>query len=355
MPRRGDLIRSWYSKNVTIEGNTTEGGRDVVLWYSKDLKITGNRVSGGRYGLHFMYSDNAQVAGNWLRDNSVGVFLMYGKRLNLHENWIAANRGPSGYGIGLKDMEDTQINHNVLAGNKVGLFLEHSDGDYLGNLVADNDKGIVIYPSASGNMFELNSFLRNGEQVEIEGFAGTMTNNVWRSNHWSDYRGYDRDGDGWGDLVYRPERLFERLADRSPALRLFAVSPSAQAIDLASRVFPIFEPRPKFVDDHPHMQPFPPPMVMAGVGDPSSWFLLGALFLIWPLALVVGRSFGLDRAFCRCGVGMTGRSTQRGQAQNSRRCRLSNHCRPLRPSNHCRQSPYKASRSGLPDCPRLMI
>ncbi|MGC8640049.1 MAG: nitrous oxide reductase family maturation protein NosD [Isosphaeraceae bacterium] len=309
VPRRGDLIRSWYSKNVTIKSNTTDGGRDVVLWYSSDLTIRDNRVTGGRYGLHFMYSDNAQVAGNQLRDNSVGVFLMYSRRLNLHENWIAANRGPSGYGVGLKDMENTRINHNVLVGNKVGLFLEHSDGEYLGNLVADNDKGIVIFPSASGNRFERNSFLRNGEQVEIEGFAGTMTNNVWRSNHWSDYRGYDRDGDGWGDLAYRPERLFERLADRRPALRLFAVSPSAQAIDLASRVFPIFEPRPKFVDDHPRMQPFPPPVVLAGVGDPTSWLLLGALFLIWPLALVVGRSVGLNRASSGSGVGMPSCST----------------------------------------------
>lgn len=304
VPRRGDLIRLWYSKDVAIEGNTVADGRDAVLWYSNNLKIRDNHVTGGRYGLHFMYSDDAEVSGNWLQDNSVGVFLMYSKRLRLSENWIAANRGPSGYAIGLKDMQATHISNNVLVSNKVGLFMESASGEFSGNLVADNDRGIVIFPSASGNRFEFNSFLQNGEQVEIEGFAGTMTNNLWRGNHWSDYRGYDRDGDGWGDIAYRPQRLFERLADRRPALRLFAVSPSAQAIDLAARVFPIFEPKPKFVDEQPRMRSFPPPLVLAGVGDPTGWLLLAGLFLICPLALVVGRSVGLDRVFSRGKAGM---------------------------------------------------
>ncbi len=191
MPRRGDLIRVWYSDDVTVEANTTVGGRDVVLWYSNHLTIRDNRVSGGRYGLHFMYCHDASVSGNLLRDNSVGAFLMYSERLRLRENWIATNRGVSGYGIGLKDMDDCHISGNVLAGNKVGIFLEHSRGAFVDNLLADNDKGIVIFPSAMGNRFEANTFLDNGEQVVIEGFAKTMTTNTWRGNFWSDYRGYD--------------------------------------------------------------------------------------------------------------------------------------------------------------------
>jgi nitrous oxidase accessory protein len=296
--RRGDLIRLWNSKDVTIAANSTEGGRDVVLWYSNHLTIRDNRVTGGRYGLHFMYCDDSHVVGNQLSGNSVGAFLMYSRRLHLEDNWITANRGPSGYGVGLKDMEDALIKHNVLAGNKVGVFLEQASGEYQANFLADNDKGIVLFPSASGNRFEGNSFVENGEQVVIEGAAGTMTSNLWRGNHWSDYRGFDRDGDGWGDLSYRPSHLFERLADRQPALRMFAVSASAQAIDLASRVFPIFEPKPKFVDDHPRMRPFPPPVVLAETGDASSWLLLGAL-LLCPLTLVVPRSIGRDGVFLR--------------------------------------------------------
>jgi nitrous oxidase accessory protein len=288
--RRGDLIRSWYSDGVTVEGNTTLGGRDVVLWYSNRLTIRDNRVSGGRYGLHFMYCDDATVTGNRLTGNSVGAFLMYSRRLWLEKNWVVDNRGPSGYGIGLKDMEDSHITRNVLAGNRAGLFLEHARGTVRGNLVSGNDKGVVLFPSAQGNLIADNSFVENGDQVEIQGFSDTMTGNTWRGNFWSDYRGYDVDGDGTGDLAYRPSRLFERVSDGAPALRLFADSPAAQAIDFAAGVFPIFEPKPKFADEAPRMRPLPPPVVMASLGGGWPWAVLGAAFLAWPLALVLVRS-----------------------------------------------------------------
>lgn len=283
--RRGDLIRLWYSDDATVEANATVGGRDAVLWYSKHLAIRDNRVSGGRYGLHFMYCHDASVVGNQLRGNSVGAFLMYSRRLQLRGNWIAGNRGVSGYGIGLKDMDDSQISANVLASNKVGIFLEHSTGAFEDNLLADNDKGVVIFTSARGNRFEANTFAENGEQVVVEGTSETMTTNLWRGNFWSDYRGYDADGDGQGDLAYRPSRLFERLSDRNHALRLFADSPSARAIDFAARVFPIFEPRPKFADESPRMRPFPPPLVLAGVADGSRWSAVGTLILLGPILL----------------------------------------------------------------------
>lgn len=285
--RRGDLIRLWYSDDVTVEANATSGGRDDVLWYSRRLTIRDNRFNEGRYGLHFMYCHDAVVTGNVLRDNSVGAFLMYSHRLHLRENWIANNRGVSGYGIGLKDMDDSRISANVLAGNKVGIFLEDSTGAFEGNLLADNDKGVVIFTSARGNRFESNTFADNGEQVAVEGASDAMTTNLWTGNFWSDYRGYDADGDGRGDLAYRPSRLFERLADRNHALRLFADSPSARAIDFAARVFPIFEPRPKFADESPRMRPLPPPLVLAGVGGTWRSSALGAAILLAPLLLCI--------------------------------------------------------------------
>jgi nitrous oxidase accessory protein len=289
LPRRGDLIRLWYSHDATIEANTTTGGRDVVLWYSNHLSIRDNTIRGGRYGLHFMYCDDARVARNQLNDNLVGAFLMYSRRLDLHENCAIGNRGASGYGIGLKDMEDVRITGNVLAGNKVGIFLEHGTGQFAHNLLADNDRGMVIYPSATGNRLEANTFLENHEQVVIEGLADTMTSNVWRGNFWSDYRGYDLDGDGTGDRAYRPSRLFERLSDGQPALRIFGDGPAAQAIDFASRVFPIFEPKPKFVDARPRMRPLPPPLVLAAGGHAWRWWVLGTLLPIGPLALTLGK------------------------------------------------------------------
>jgi nitrous oxidase accessory protein len=74
-------------------------------------------------------------------------------------------------------------------------------------------------------------------------------------NYWSDYNGYDVDGDGVGDIPYRSQSLFENLLDEYPELRLFQLSPVADAIDLATRAFPLFQPRPKMSDDYPLMAP----------------------------------------------------------------------------------------------------
>ncbi len=287
LPRRGDLVRVWYSDDVIIEKNQTRGGRDIVLWFSKRLTVRDNLVQGGRYGLHFMYCHDASVESNRLWENSVGAFLMYSHDLKLHHNWIEQNRGASGHGIGFKDMESVQITGNVLTGNRVGIFLENSRGRFERNLVAHNETGLSVLPSARGNLFQDNSFLENGEQVSVEGLSGTMTTNTWNANYWSDYRGYDGDGDGIGDLPYQPARLFERLADRNSALRLFGGNPSTTAIDFASQVFPIFQPRPKLVDQAPRMRPLSPPVVLHRSGDRLPWLCLAVGMLCCPAGLLL--------------------------------------------------------------------
>lgn len=258
-PRRGDAIRVWYSDDVTLRDNEITGARDVVLWYSKRLEVLGNRVTGGRYGLHFMYCDDAAIRGNLLQGNSVGAFLMYSRRLRLAHNTIAGNHGPSGYGVGLKDMDDAELLDNQLVGNRVGVYLDNSPRDQgsttllVGNLLAANDIGISLLPNVERATFEGNSLVENRQQVEIAGGGGDPAANLWRGNHWSDYVGFDADSDGRGDLPYRSERLFEDLADRHPALRLFVASPATRALDLASRAFPIVRPQPRLEDLEPRL------------------------------------------------------------------------------------------------------
>ncbi len=121
-----------------------------------------------------------------------------------------------------------------------------------------NDVGISLLPSVRHNQFTGNSFIDNQEQILIEG-GGDLVGNLWtvnnQGNYWSDYVGYDQDNDGFGDLPYRAERLFENLADRYPSLRLFALSPAAQAIDFAAKAVPLVRPKPKLTDNVPLMTP----------------------------------------------------------------------------------------------------
>ena len=293
--RRGDPIRLWYSTDVLVEDNVVDKGRDVVLWYSERLELRNNTITNGRYGLHFMYCDDAMIEGNRLLDNSVGTFLMYSRRLNLRNNTIANNRGPSGYGVGLKDMDDAVIVDNLFLNNRVGAHLDTSPrevdsiGEFSGNVFAYNDIGVEMMPSVRRNMFSGNSFVENEEQVAVAG-GGTIQENKWtvdgKGNYWSDYAGYDADGDGQGDMEYKSERLFENLMQQEPMLRLFIYSPASNAIDFASRAFPMVKPKPKLVDKRPYMTPMipadAPPLPQA---DSQGWIWLAIARVMVALGL----------------------------------------------------------------------
>ena len=262
VPARGDGIRVWYSQNTEVIGNQVDRGRDVVLWYNNGAIIRDNIITNGRYGLHFMYCDDNLIEHNYIEGNSVGAFLMYSRRLTLRHNVFADNRGPSGYGIGLKDIDGVDAAENLFRSNRVGIYFDNSPGSvdvsqhFKHNAFVHNDIGLLFNPSVKRNYFSENSFIENLEQVGLTG-SGTFEQNEFtvagQGNFWSDYTGYDANEDGLGDLPYISRSLFENMMDQNPELRLFQLSPAQQAVDLAARAFPIFQPKPKFSDTAPLM------------------------------------------------------------------------------------------------------
>ena len=291
--RRGDLIRIWDSDDVLVENNITIDGRDAVLWYSERLTLRGNEFPHGRYRLHFMYCDDAIIEGNRLTNNSVGAYLMYGRRMALRDNLIAFNRGPSGYGIGLKDMDDSIITGNRFLDNRVGAFVDGSPRELTStgviedNLFAYNDIAMEMLPSVRRNQIRNNSFIENEQQVVIAG-GGRLEANEWsvggRGNYWSDYAGYDADDDGLGEIDYRAERLLDSLIGRQPELRLFLYSPVVNAVDFAARAFPLVRPQPVLVDENPLT--VPPLPANAPLPRPAQEGELWPVFIL-PLALLV--------------------------------------------------------------------
>jgi len=260
LARRGDGMRVWFSSNVLLENNYVSITRDILIWYADDITITGNTFTDARYGLHFMYSDNAWVEHNHFTYNSVGAYLMYSTGLRVINNDLSYNRGPSGYGIALKDMDDAILRDNWIIGNRAGLYLDNSPAlyegvnEYTGNVFAYNDIGIAQLPNVERNQFTGNIFLDNTQQVSVRG-RGTLQGNIWtvdsQGNYWSDYAGYDAENDGIGDMAYRSEDLFDTLTDEQPNLRFFLYSPASLAIDLAASAFPSLRPEPRLVDDAP--------------------------------------------------------------------------------------------------------
>ncbi len=262
--RRGDGLRLWRSDRVLVEGNTIHDGRDAILWYSSGVVVRGNTSADCRYGLHLMFSDDVTIEENELTRNSVGVYLMYSTGVTIRQNRIVRNRGPSGYGVGLKETDRFTVRDNLIAGNRAGVYLDGSPfthavpGVFTGNTLAYNDVGCVVLPSARGNEFSENNFIDNIDQVSVAGRGSLDANAFWkgeRGNFWSDYTGYDRDGDGVGDFTHEPRTLFDNLAEAHPELRLFLFSPAQQAVEFVGRAIPSVRPEPKLVDEVPLMVP----------------------------------------------------------------------------------------------------
>ncbi|NIV03874.1 MAG: ATP-binding cassette domain-containing protein [Calditrichae bacterium] len=243
-----------------------------------------------------MYSDDCRIENNILTGNSVGAYLMYSRRLHLIHNTIAHNRGPSGYGIGLKDFDDGLLIENLIVDNRVGLFVDNSPREiestmtYRGNVIAYNDIGMKLFSFIERSKIVNNSFMENYEQVAVSG-SGLLTGNDWNQNFWSDYVGYDQGDDGIGDIPYKYENLFENLMNKHPNLRLFIYSPAIQALEFAAQAFPVVKPKPKFVDPNPRMTPSIP-QGLASIDLPTRWTLSTAALglIVFGSVLTLGLS-----------------------------------------------------------------
>lgn len=293
VPRRGDGIRLWYSSDCRITHNRVERSRDVVIWYSSGTVVEDNEVRHSRYGLHYMYSNRNAFRRNRFEDNEVGAAIMYSRGIRLTGNTFSYNRGPAAYGVLVKDADDVFIEANRIVDNDCALFFDGApqarDGraDVRANLIARNGVGIALAPSSRRIRIFENAFVGNRVQVQVNG-AGDARGNEWavngRGNYWSDALVYDPDGRGVSRVPYRVDGTFEILADRYPGLAFFDGAPGAEAIDLASRLFPIFAPRPKMSDPAPlAASPFTAPRA-AGGGDPR--FAGAGLLLVAASALV---------------------------------------------------------------------
>jgi nitrous oxidase accessory protein len=261
---RGDGIKIWYCDDVVVEGNQASDGRDIILWYSNRGLIKDNSFDRERYGLHLMFSNNIRIEGNSLNANSIGLFIMYSRNPIVVGNTMSNNHGPSGGGIGLKDVDAAVVEGNRFVNNQIGAQVDTSPREmgienyWFENVFAFNDTAIAFQPSVRHNTFSGNNFIDNGQHVSIVG-GGDLKDITWavegRGNYWSDYAGYDSNGDGIGDIPYKTQRLFDSLLDEEPVLRLFQFSPASMAVDFAAKALPSVRPQTKLEDPAPLVNP----------------------------------------------------------------------------------------------------
>lgn len=306
--QRGNGIHVWNSHGNTFIGNSITGTRDGFYFlYANRSRTERNRASQLRYGLHYMYSDSNEFVANIFVDNLAGAAIMYSTDIRFRHNLFVRNRGYASYGLLLQDCHGVLADSNIIADNVVGMFFEAATGNvFRHNIIARNDIALTMFQNAENNAFSENNFMDNVNALVI---VGKRTASQWsaggRGNFWSDYDGYDLDGNGIGDVPLRIQNVFEYLEGKFPNTRLYLYSPAAQALASATKAFPIVAIT-REEDPFPLMRPaelttLPAAALSRGMTDAEAAQSSGPLWLVCgiPAGLLVAVGWSTRRLLKR--------------------------------------------------------
>jgi nitrous oxidase accessory protein len=252
----GNGIHLWTSRRITIERNDVRGLRDGIYFeFVHDSDVRHNTSADNlRYGLHFMYSDACRYVGNTFRHNGSGVAVMYTKVVTMRGNRFEQNAGAAAYGLLLKEISDARLENNHFVDNTVALFADGANRiQAVHNQFVGNGWAVRLDASTVGGRFEKNTFIRNTFDIATNSRAPST---VFDGNYWDEYRGYDLDRDGVGDVPFRPVRLFSVIVEDKPMSLILARSTFAALLDASERAIPSLTPE-RVMDTHPAMRPWP--------------------------------------------------------------------------------------------------
>ena len=249
---RGNGIQLYNTTGARIIGNRISFVRDAIyVDVSHHAIFRGNQLHHSRYGTHYMnsYYNLWEDNESWL--NRGGLALMEVRDQVVRNNRAWAN---SDHGIMLRTIQDSLVENNVVAGNARGFFIYDAEYNTLrGNLVADNIVGVHLWAGSFNNVVERNDFISNREQVRYVA-SRDETWGAKEGNHWSNYVGWDRNGDGIGDVRYEANDVVDRLSWRHPMMKLLLASPAVQTLRMVGQQFPLLR-APSIVDPNPRMEP----------------------------------------------------------------------------------------------------
>ena len=253
--QRGNGIQLYNTLRARVIGNQVSFVRDAIyVDVTHDAIFRGNKLHHSRYGTHYMNSYRNLWEDNDVWMNRGGLALMEVRDQVVRNNRAWAN---SDHGIMLRTIQDAVVENNVVAGNQRGFFIYDAEYNTLrGNTIVDNVVGVHLWAGSKNNEVENNDFIANREQVRYVGARDELWG-VKEGNHWSNYLGWDRNGDGIGDVKYEANDLVDRLSWRHPMMKLLLASPAVQTLRLVGQQFPLLR-APSIVDPKPRMQPHNP-------------------------------------------------------------------------------------------------
>jgi nitrous oxidase accessory protein len=249
----GNGIHLWKSNHALIENNQVQGHRDGIYFEFVTYSLIRNNYSQQniRYGLHFMFSNDDTYQANTFQDNGAGVAVMFSKKVKMENNRFNKNWGPSAYGLLLKDITDSYIQHNTFSKNTIAVHMEGTSRiSFLRNTFHENGWAIKVQASCDDNEFYQNNFTSNSFDV---GTNGTMMLNKFYNNYWDKYEGYDMNKDGIGDLPYHPVSMYSMIIEQNPTTLILLRSFTVSLMDKAERAIPGLTPE-DLLDNKPMMK-----------------------------------------------------------------------------------------------------
>lgn len=251
--QRGNGIQLYNSRGAKIINNHVSFTRDgIYVDVSDHALFQGNRLHHLRYGSHYMNSNFNVWENNDSYLNRGGLALMEVRNQTVRNNRAWGN---SDHGIMLRTIVDSVVEHNVVAGNGRGFFIYDAEYNTLhNNLIIANRVGVHLWAGSIHNDVEGNDLINNSEQIKYvaskDEYWGVKT-----GNYWSNYVGWDSDGNGIGEVPYEANDLVDHLTWKYPAAKLLLNSPAVQTLRLVSRQFPLLRAT-SIVDQNPRMTPF---------------------------------------------------------------------------------------------------
>jgi nitrous oxidase accessory protein len=194
----------------------------------------GNRMHHSRYGTHYMNSYHNVWEDNDTYYNRGGLALM-----EVRDQVVRNNRawGNSDHGIMLRTIQDAVVENNIVAGNARGFFIY--DAEYntcAATWWSTTRSACTCGPARPATWSRSNDFIANREQVRYVALA-TKSGAAENGNYWSNYVGWDRNGDGHGDVPYEANDMVDRLSWRHPMVKLLLASPAIQTLRLIASSF----------------------------------------------------------------------------------------------------------------------
>ena len=246
-------IHCWKSDSMQITDNEISGHRDGIYFEFVTASSIRNNYSHDniRYGLHFMFSNNDIYDRNTFERNGAGVAVMFSKAVTMLHNRFLSNWGASSYGILLKEISDSRIEHNQFTRNTTGIYLEGTTRIMIAkNIFSGNGYALRIQASCSENTVQQNNFTGNTFDVATN---GSLVLNSFNKNYWDKYDGYDLNRDGIGDVPFRPVSMYSMVVERNPTAMMLFRSFLVNLFDKTEKVLPGLTPE-GLKDEQPLMK-----------------------------------------------------------------------------------------------------